>query len=158
MFPKSWLRKLIHGLGLLRNPYTLGVRVIVEDRDGRILLVRHSYIGGWYLPGGGVEGGESLHQAAVRELREEAGIEPGGAPHLLGVYLNGTGWLARDHVGLFHLADWSEGPAYLAPNAEILEARFFPPSGIPDTTSPATRQKLMEFSQGQMPPGGRWMP
>lgn len=158
VLPRPWVRWLIHGHGLVRNPYTLGVRVIVEDAAGNYLLVRHSYLEGWYLPGGGVDRGETLHQAAMREVREEAGIEAGSPPVLLSMYLNDRGTLGRDHIGLFHLRDWSEGASYLVPNREILESRFFPPGNLPETVSPATHQRLAEFIEGRIPPGGRWSP
>ena len=57
-----------------RRGMTLGVRAAVFDRDGRVLLVRHSYVKGWYMPGGGVEPGEAMHEALTRELIEEGGI------------------------------------------------------------------------------------
>ncbi len=158
VLPRSWVRKMIHGHGLIRNPYTLGVRVIVDDGEGRYLLVRHSYLDGWFLPGGGVDKGETLHQAAIREVLEEAGIDALRPPTLLTIYLNDRGTLGRDHVGLFHMHDWSEGETYLAPNREILEARFFSPNDLPDTASPATLKRLREFIQGEIPSGGRWSP
>ena len=40
----------------------------------QILLVKHSYIPGWHLPGGGVDHGEDIHTAAIREVYEETGI------------------------------------------------------------------------------------
>ncbi|AKU19072.1 hypothetical protein VV02_18255 [Luteipulveratus mongoliensis] len=44
-------------------------------RDGRLLLTRRSDNGLWCLPGGGVEAGERWSETAVREVREETGLE-----------------------------------------------------------------------------------
>jgi 8-oxo-dGTP pyrophosphatase MutT (NUDIX family) len=49
---------------------TLGVRALVTDEQGRVLLIEHTYVLGWWLPGGGVDRGETAHQAVARELRE----------------------------------------------------------------------------------------
>lgn len=147
LLPSSWTRRLIQQAGLVRNPYTLGVRVIVEDGDKRVLLVRHSYLAGWYLPGGGVDRGETMPEAACREVLEEAGIAAEDPPRLLNVYLNAevTG---RDHVGLFHLERWRKTEAFLKPNAEILEAGFFSVDALPDGLSRATTLRLEEFRSG----------
>jgi ADP-ribose pyrophosphatase YjhB (NUDIX family) len=152
--PTPWTRRLIQQVGLVRNPYTLGVRVIVEDRHSQVLLVRHSYLEGWYLPGGGVDRGETMGDAACREVREEAGIAPGEAPRLLNVYLNeqATG---RDHVGLFHLASWTRADNFLEPNAEIAEAGFFAADRLPAGLSDATGRRLAEFRAGHFP-SDRW--
>src|SRR5690349_10574045 len=50
------------------------VNVIVENDNGQILLIRRSDNGNWALPGGGVDLGESVADAAVREVEEETGI------------------------------------------------------------------------------------
>jgi ADP-ribose pyrophosphatase YjhB (NUDIX family) len=53
-----------------------GAHVLVEDDDGRVLVVRSTYMGpGWMLPGGRVERGETPETAAARETLEETGIE-----------------------------------------------------------------------------------
>ena len=64
--------------GLFGGRYrrTEGAHVFVHDDDGRILVVRTTYLGpGWMLPGGRVERSETPHAAAVRETREETGID-----------------------------------------------------------------------------------
>jgi ADP-ribose pyrophosphatase YjhB (NUDIX family) len=51
------------------------VSAVVVDDDGRVLLVRNAWSDGWIAPGGNVEPGEALRAAAVREVREETGVE-----------------------------------------------------------------------------------
>ncbi|MEM9632022.1 MAG: NUDIX domain-containing protein [Pseudomonadota bacterium] len=155
MLPTHWTKRLILSAGLIRNPYTLGVRVIVEDDNQKVLLVRHSYLPGWYLPGGGVERGETLDDAARREVCEEAGIIAQGPPVFLNIYLNeeATG---RDHVGLFHLAVWQKAENFLKPNAEIIEAGFFGLEELPQGLSAATDRRLCEFRAKSFPTGGKW--
>src|ERR1700730_5843944 len=83
----TWLKALRRGIevtlqrmvdvhGRLARGMTLGVRAMVIGPDGRIFLVKHSYMSGWHMPGGGVETGETLIDALVRELREEGNLEP----------------------------------------------------------------------------------
>lgn len=157
--PAPWTRRLIQQIGLVRNPYTLGVRVIVEDDHDRVLLVRHTYLAGWYLPGGGVDKGETMAEAARREVHEEAGIAAGEVPRLLNVYLNedATG---RDHVGLFHLGRWTRTGRFLTPNSEIAEAGFFATEDMPAALGKATMRRLSEFRTGEFQTGefstGRW--
>jgi ADP-ribose pyrophosphatase YjhB (NUDIX family) len=57
------------------NSMVPSVNVAVEDGAGRILLICRTDNGNWALPGGAVDLGESLSQAAVRETREESGVD-----------------------------------------------------------------------------------
>ncbi|WP_322796527.1 NUDIX domain-containing protein, partial [Tepidiforma sp.] len=56
----------------LFHPVTIGARVVLA-REGKVLLIRHTYRSGWFLPGGGVDKGETLEAAARWEALEEAG-------------------------------------------------------------------------------------
>src|ERR1043165_1452773 len=82
------LRRAFHLYWRFARGMTLGVRAVVLDADHRVFLVKHSYVAGWHLPGGGGEGGETIGDALRRELMEEGRIELCGEPQWLGVYLN----------------------------------------------------------------------
>src|SRR4051794_35665582 len=53
------LRQVLHFYWWLSRGMTLGVRAVVLDDNNRVFLVKHSYVDGWHLPGGGVEVGET---------------------------------------------------------------------------------------------------
>jgi len=132
---------------------TLGTRTLVlKDAGAQVMLVRHGYAAGWMLPGGGVERGEALAEAAVRELREEAGIVAEEEPMLHGVFLNDRQFRG-DHVACFVLRKFSEAP--FNPGFEIAEARFFPAESLPEGTSAGTRRRIAEVLEG-LPPARHW--
>lgn len=135
----------------IMRPLTVGVRCAVEQADGRILLVRHTYREGWFLPGGGVEKGETLEAAILRELWEEVGVRPGERPNIFHAYSNFREYKS-DHVILFRLKSFSIEPN---PNMEIAESDFFDLAALPKDTSPATRRRLMEL-RGEASPGEMW--
>lgn len=145
-----WLGRLYETLKIRAWPLTLGVRGLVVDRrqDGadHVLLVRHTYVEGWYLPGGGIEPGESALAALARELAEEAGIEIRGQPRLHGVFFNRRK-ANRDHVVCYVVEDFHCLPAQW-PNFEIAEARFFPIDALPADTTRGTRTKIDEVLRG----------
>ncbi|MBX9741759.1 MAG: NUDIX domain-containing protein [Beijerinckiaceae bacterium] len=154
---KSWLTHRAFALvqsaqplaARLTRPLTMGVRAMVLDAEGRVCLIRHSYVAGWHLPGGGVEPGETLHQSLARELREETGLGLVGAPPVFAVYLNQR-MARRDHVALYvvrqvELTDHRPSPL------EILEQGFFPVDALPELTTAPTRRRIAEVTQGLEP-------
>ena len=139
------MRALTFG-ALFQRPMTLGVRGLVIDQDQRVLLVRHTYVAGYYLPGGGVEGGETLEEALTRELAEEGNITLQGAPILHAVYLNRR-VSRRDHVALYVVRDFAQHAPHV-PDYEIAEANFFALEALPPDTTAATRARLDEALNG----------
>jgi len=127
---------------------TLGTRTAVFDSQSRVLLVRHTYTPGWLLPGGGVERGETVQAAALRELREEAGIVAEEEPQLFGLYLNHQRF-AGDHVALFVVRRFRQEE--FRPNREIAEVRFFAVDALPDDATAATCQRIAEIVTGTAP-------
>ncbi|HEY1153090.1 MAG TPA: NUDIX domain-containing protein [Pseudolabrys sp.] len=143
------IRRGMHLYWRFARPMTLGVRGAVFDREGRVFLIKHSYVDGWHFPGGGVESGESLTTSLARELFEEGNITLTGAPQLWGVYFN-TSASRRDHVALYVVRDFRQDSAP-QPNHEIVAHGFFPVDAMPPDTTRGTRARLAEIIEGQRP-------
>jgi ADP-ribose pyrophosphatase YjhB (NUDIX family) len=147
------LRRVMHFYWRFARAMTLGVRALVMDEKGRILLVKHSYVHGWQLPGGGVEPGETIRDALARELREEANIELTAAPQLHGVFFNQR-VSRRDHVALFVVREFRQ-LGEPVPDYEIVAHGFFAPDELPNDTTAATRARIIEVL-GTAPVSERW--
>jgi ADP-ribose pyrophosphatase YjhB (NUDIX family) len=114
---------------------TLGVRAVVLDGEGRVLLVEHTYMHGWHLPGGGVERGETAEEAVARELREEGGVRLTAPPRLVAIETDHVAFLG-DHILLYRAGDWQACPSDSA--GEILSVGWFSPSDLPAGVTPKT--------------------
>jgi 8-oxo-dGTP pyrophosphatase MutT (NUDIX family) len=147
------IRRLLHWYWRFSRGLTLGVRAIVVDGQGRVFLIRHSYVPGWHLPGGGVEPGETLLAALARELTEEGNIALGELPLLHGIFFN-SHVSRRDHVAVFVVRGFHQA-APPQPNHEIIEHRFFDPDALPHDTTPGTRRRIAEALRG-LPIAERW--
>jgi 8-oxo-dGTP diphosphatase len=101
----------------------LTVDILIE-KDGRILLIRRKnepYKGSWAIPGGFVECGESAEEAAVREAREETGLEV-EIKQLLGVYSEPNRDPRGHVVSICYIA---EAKGEERAGTDAAEARFF---------------------------------
>jgi ADP-ribose pyrophosphatase YjhB (NUDIX family) len=150
-----WLRlrvRLFHLWFLARRPVTFGVRAVVYDRaENTVFLIRHTYVPGWQLPGGGVETGETALGALARELAEEGNIEITGPPAAKSVHLNRHA-SRRDHVAVYLVENFCQ-TAPKRPDMEIAEAGFFPLDALPEGTTEGTRRRLAEIFAGTEPAG-----
>lgn len=144
---EPFIRRVLHTYWRFARGMTLGVRALVIDGEGRVFLVKHSYVSGWHLPGGGVEPGETMRTALARELAEEGNIEMTGPAELFGIYFNGH-VSRRDHVALFVVRDFHQ-PAHPEPNREIVDCGFFSVAGLPQDTTAGTRARIAEAMQGR---------
>ena len=143
---EPFTRPLFFAFSRLTRGMTLGVRGIAVDADGRVLLVRHTYLHGWWLPGGGVERGQACEAALVREMREEAGVIVEGRPVLVSVHSNER-FFRGDHVLVYRIDRFSmtERTSY----GEIAEIGWFDPESLPEDAHRATRARLAEVLGGE---------
>ena len=147
------IRRILHLYWRLARGMTLGVRGLVVDERGRVFLVKHSYVAGWHLPGGGVEAGETLREALTRELREEGNIELTAPPQFVGMFFNER-TSRRDHVALFVVRAFRQSAAP-RPDREIIAHGFYAIDRLPDDTTMGTRARIAEVLGGA-PASERW--
>ena len=146
-----WAYMLHRVLLFFARPLTLGVRVMMI-RNGEVLLVRQTYVDGWFMPGGGVDRGETLDAAARREAAEEAGAQLHNLS-VVGAYTNFKE-LKSDHNILFLSTDFSLGGE---PDLEIAELRFFQLEALPGDVWPGHRQRRQEYREHKISPQfGEW--
>lgn len=122
----------------LARPRLEGCRVLAIDEHGRVLLIRHSYGSGlWLPPGGGVKRGEDALVTGRRELREETGCDLLEAREV--------GLLEEPLHGAANRVHIIAGRAVGTPRAderEVIAAAFFAPDALPPDMPAALRRGL----------------
>lgn len=139
------VRPLLQTWWRMTRGMTLGVRGIVLRGDGHVVLVKHTYVPGWHLPGGGVERGEPAELSLRRELQEECGVDLTGPVRLQGIYSNEPRFRG-DHVLVYVAEHWQA--CECDHDGEIEAVEWFDPDRLPDDVTPATRRRLDEFRSG----------
>jgi ADP-ribose pyrophosphatase YjhB (NUDIX family) len=142
-FRYRMLTRVAHFVYFFIKGMTMGVRAACFDDQGRIFLVRHSYIPGWHMPGGGVERRETVREALIKELREEGNLELTAPPRLVHVYFNRR-TSKRDHVVFYRCEVRQTAPRLR--DREIVEAGFFALDALPAGTTSATHRRLKELA------------
>jgi 8-oxo-dGTP pyrophosphatase MutT (NUDIX family) len=156
MLLPRWLepltRPLFHARARLTRGMTLGVRGLVRDEAGRVLLLRHTYTPGWHMPGGGVERGETGEEALARELVEEVGVALIGRPRLRSVH-SSEATFRGDHILFFQVGDWRSVKA--TSRGEIHAVEWFAPDALPADATGGTRRRIAE-TLGEADPDPHW--
>ena len=148
----GWIHKLSRAYWKLKKPRTLGARAIVLDETGqKVLLVEHTYISGFYLPGGGVNKFEAPEAAVARELREELGFTVTSCK-LFGVYSNFSESKSDTVILLRCTGSITEN----VKSNEIASFGFFDMHALPENTSPGTRRRIQEYLNGKTGVIGQW--
>jgi 8-oxo-dGTP pyrophosphatase MutT (NUDIX family) len=143
------LRRVFHLYWRFARGMTLGVRGVVLDGNDRVFLVKHSYVTGWHLPGGGVEVGESFVDALRRELMEEGRIEIVGEAVLHGMFFN-SHVSRRDHVAVYVVRQFRQDRPP-EPDHEIVACGFFETTALPPGTTRGTRLRIAEVLERRTP-------
>lgn len=122
----------------------LGVNIAILQ-DGKVLLTKRRDFEVWCLPGGEVDAGETLAQAAIREVREEVGLTV-QLERLVGIHSRPQ-WLSQgSHVVVF-AAKIIEGVLTVQPQ-EVLEARFFTKDELPSEMLLGHHQQILDALRG----------
>jgi ADP-ribose pyrophosphatase YjhB (NUDIX family) len=148
---ESYLGKLRARVGDEEVLLFVGARAVLRDDAGRVLLIQRSDNGHWALPAGAMEIGESIAEAAAREVREETGLTATGltafalytgAAHTV---TNQWGHTYQLHVTAFRVDAW-EGEL-LTRTDETTDARFFAPDELPEPLSGSGTESLADLAE-----------
>jgi ADP-ribose pyrophosphatase YjhB (NUDIX family) len=121
----------------------LAATVVVIDQ-GRVLLIQREDLKIWALPGGAIDPGESVAQAAVREVREETGLEV-ELTRLVGIYARPQ-WRGGTHSAIFAARPIS---GTLRPQPEeVLALQYASPEQLPEPFLWWHRQPILDAMQG----------
>ncbi len=116
----------------------MGAAAAIFDGEGNVLLVHHTYGPlNWELPGGASEPGESIVDTALRELREETGLEA-EAELLTGIYYDGEN--DAHHYVFRCQVDDSKRPS--PQSEEIDDCRYWPAAQLPRPLSDFTFRRI----------------
>jgi len=151
-YPLDQLYRLQRLFWRVLRPRTRGVKVMLFDRDNRLVLVRNAYGRAdlFVLPGGGVRPFEQPAKAAVREMREELGVDVAELKFRSEHQSATEG--KRDRIYLF------EGRVTQVPriaSVELADVTVAPLSKLPASTSPATKRRVAEY-EGRRAADGSW--
>jgi ADP-ribose pyrophosphatase YjhB (NUDIX family) len=144
------LAVFLSGKALL-TPTAFGANAIVEDEEGRVLLVRHTYMPHWHLPGGGVNSGEPPAEAILRELKEEIGLIKCAPPELMGIFTRRLVWMGNV-IALYRVKN---AKFAFKPNHEIAEIVMADPANLPLDVAPGSKRRLLELANNA-PPSPHW--
>jgi 8-oxo-dGTP diphosphatase len=108
-----------------RHPLTHGALIAIWNQ-GKVLLVRNSYVPYYSAPGGYLRRNEEGRAAAVRELAEEVGVQVSPEQLVLALDVTHDWENKHDHVQVFTL-DLSERPRLRIDNREVIDADWFTP-------------------------------
>lgn len=131
----------------------IGVGVIVRDRRGWILLEKRCDCSLWGLPGGRIEPGESVSQAAAREVKEETGLTV-EITCLIGVYSEPTGRIVTfpNNGDVVHVVDILLEAAIVSGElfcgSESEDVQFFNPEALPVDLIPPAKAPLEDLLNG----------
>ena len=135
---------------VLRHP-VVGVAAAARTRDGRWLLIRRRDTGGWALPGGTLEWGESVGPAIARELLEEAGVDLLEPCQLFNVYSKPERDYRFHAVTVVLTALVSEPQRAPKNPLEIAEVGLFTSDELPSSMSLGMSDMLEDVRQGRRP-------
>jgi len=136
------------------NSIAVAVSAFIQDDEGRILMIRRTDNDLYSIPGGQLELGETLAQAAVREVREETGIEC-EIDGVIGVYSNPHHIIAyddgevRQEFSICFRASKSGGT--LATSEESKEASWFKPNQISELNIHPSIRLRIEHALNESP-------
>ena len=128
--------------------WMMGITAYVRDAEGRVLLGQRSDTGKWALVCGIVEPGEEPADTAVREIREETGIDAVvtdmvavKSDNRVITYGNGDRTMYMDHLFLCEIDPEDNAEPFVGDD-ESLKVGWFDPDDLPEPITPSTVQRI----------------